>query len=74
MAATFDQLYPDLKRENAASAGLVTGDGAVIPDPHARDEKNPKPYGIQFIEATVSAFTRWDRWVMFASLFFVACE
>lgn len=63
MSTTLDHLYPDLKREKSGPVEEV-----VLDEP-----ERPKPYGVRCIEATVAAFTRWDRWVLFASLFFVAC-
>lgn len=67
MSTTLDHLYPELAREKSSGSPV---DETQLVDP----EEKQKPYGVRCIEATVAAFTRWDRWILFASLFFVACE
>ena len=67
MSTTLNHLYPDLVREKSS-------DSPVDEVPLVDTEEKQKPYGVRCIEATVAAFTRWDRWVLFASLFLVACE
>lgn len=65
-------LYPKILRRAHANYGATQRGSASAPE-DSLDHDNA-PYGVQSIEATVSAFSDWDRWGMFAGLFFVACE
>lgn len=49
--------------------------GSVERDSNAAAEDvDDTPYGVRYIQATVTAFRKWDRTLLFASLFLVACE
>lgn len=60
-----DQLYPEAELERAISNTKNADDSTAF------GEKSP---GVRRIELIAASFTTWHRWVLFISVFLMACK
>lgn len=60
-----DQLYPEHELERAISSTKNADDSTAF------GEKSP---GVRRIEIIAACFTTWHRWVLFISVFLMACK
>lgn len=60
-----DQLYPEAELERAISNTKNADDSIAF------GEKSP---GVRRIELITASFTTWHRWVLFISVFLMACK
>lgn len=77
--STSTNLYPHVgghthTSEDERTVGDRVDDDVDADDNDADDSRKDVPYGVQHIEATVQTFTRVDYWILFVSIFLVACE